>query len=125
MSMPQELNSDAFKSFLGGRIKDSEFGVGHVLTILDIIDGPIFFEPGFSPMLRTMMQELGKDVSNIEYAGRLAQLNLPSRRIEITDGGLSIGEYWTTQVKREKVIYKLNALLDQLKDKRRVVTSAY
>ena len=88
------LENDNFQKFLAGEIDGSANGsVTYVLTVLEIINNGVYFEPGFDNMHKTMLARLGGDVKSVGFAGRISEKRYGDFAINIIPGGKSMEGY--------------------------------
>ena len=90
--MNELLTFERFKAFSKGKVDGSDAGSAYVLTLLAMNDLQLFFRVGFQPLHRSMLEELARPETDVLYAGRLEQLQLPDRPLKLNDGGGSLRE---------------------------------
>lgn len=117
----EELSFDIFKSFVSGQIESSDVGSSYVLTILAILNQNIYYKAGYSPKHSGMLDDLEKAVSEVTYAGRIGQLHIPSKRLDLIHGGNSIKGYQSSNSGKGFVVATFNGYLEKLGDERRLV----
>lgn len=119
----QSFTQKELKAFLAGTIEEEFSPVpATVVVLLELVKSGLYFVPGYKMMHRTMLAELGGEVNDVGFAGRLAYSEMRNV-IELHDGGTTIDGYVKKNYRETKE--KLDGWLAEIGDKRKIQFPRY